>query len=94
MILTPYELLSLPQCPSRGVLLEAKQLGFSDKQIARCINSTELAVRDTRLSLALRPCVKRIDTVAAEYPAHTNYLYLTYNGVSHDIDFPGQTVIT
>ncbi|CAI8057001.1 CAD protein [Geodia barretti] len=81
------------KCPPRGVLLEAKQLGFSDRQIARCINSTELAVRDTRLSLSLRPCVKRIDTVAAEYPAHTNYLYLTYNGVSHDIDFPGEAVM-
>ena len=72
------------------MLLEAKQLGFSDKQIARYVNSTELAIRDSRLSHALHPCVKRIDTVAAEYPAHTNYLYLTYNGVSHDVDFPSE----
>lgn len=74
----------------RSLLLEAKQLGFSDRQIARHVNSTELAIRDTRMNLDLHPCVKRIDTVAAEYPAHTNYLYLTYNGVSHDVDFPGE----
>ena len=82
-----------PQLPPRALLQEAKQLGFSDKQIARCIDSTELAVRDMRLTFDLHPCVKRIDTVAAEYPAQTNYLYLTYNGVSHDIDFPGQTTV-
>ena len=84
----------LVQCPPRGLLREAKQLGFSDRQIARCTNSTELAIRDMRLTLDLHPCVKRIDTVAAEYPALTNYLYLTYNGGSHDIDFPGQLTVT
>lgn len=73
------------------MLLEAKQLGFSDKQIAHHVNYTELAVRDVRMTLDLHPCVKRIDTVAAEYPAHTNYLYLTYNGLSHDVDFPGES---
>ena len=84
---TTSPLQSLP----RSLLLEAKQLGFSDKQIARYVNSTELAVRDMRMTFDLHPCVKRIDTVAAEYPAHTNYLYLTYNGVSHDVDFPGES---
>ena len=93
-ICLPLLSLSLSQSPPREVLLEAKQLGFSDRQISRCIDSTELAVRDTRLSLGLHPWVKRIDTVAAEYPAHTNYLYLTYNGITHDIDFPGQLIVT
>ena len=51
--------------------------------------STESAVRLTRKSFNVTPCVKQIDTVAAEYPAVTNYLYLTYNGEENDVDFPG-----
>lgn len=51
--------------------------------------STEVAIRRERLSLGILPCVKHIDTVAAEWPAHTNYLYLTYNGVENDVTFPG-----
>ena len=46
----------------------------------------EVAVRATRLNFKLRPCVKQIDTVAAEYPAETNYLYLTYNGQDDDVE--------
>lgn len=71
------------------MLLHSKQLGFSDRQIARSINSTELAIRGLRKSLSVLPSIKQIDTVAAEYPAHTNYLYLTYNGETNDLDFPG-----
>lgn len=77
------------QTLDRETLLYSKQLGFSDRQIARFINSTELAIRGLRHSLSVIPSVKQIDTVAAEYPAHTNYLYLTYNGESNDLDFPG-----
>lgn len=73
-------------CP-RGVLLEAKQAGFSDIQIARILNSSEDAVRSMRKNYGLHPCVKQIDTLAAEYPAQTNYLYLTYNGAVDDIEF-------
>lgn len=51
--------------------------------------STELVVRQTRWELGVSPWVKQIDTVAAEWPASTNYLYLTYNGSEHDIEFPG-----
>lgn len=51
--------------------------------------STEMAIRRQRLSYNILPCVKHIDTVAAEWPAHTNYLYLTYNGSSNDITFTG-----
>ncbi|XP_071450455.1 multifunctional protein CAD isoform X2 [Hetaerina americana] len=71
-------------------LLEAKKLGFSDKQVARIVGSTEIAVRKRRQEMGILPWVKQIDTVAGEWPASTNYLYLTYNGCSHDITFPGK----
>ncbi|XP_023245236.1 CAD protein isoform X3 [Copidosoma floridanum] len=70
------------------MLLEAKQLGFSDKQIGMAVKSTELAIRKHRIKCGVLPFVKQIDTVAAEWPASTNYLYLTYNGTSSDLDFP------
>ncbi|NWX35117.1 PYR1 protein, partial [Notiomystis cincta] len=69
------------------VLKRAKQLGFSDKQVALAVLSTELAVRKMRRDLKILPVVKQIDTVAAEWPAQTNYLYLTYNGFEHDLAF-------
>lgn len=59
-------------------LILAKELGFSDRQIAKLIDDTELAVRKLRVDRDIRPCVKQIDTVAAEFPAKTNYLYVTY----------------
>jgi len=68
-------------------LLSCKQLGFSDAQIARCIGSTALSVRALRQSHGVTPFVKQIDTLAAEFPAQTNYLYLTYHGTEHDITF-------
>ncbi|XP_075125461.1 multifunctional protein CAD isoform X4 [Leptodactylus fuscus] len=70
-----------------SVLERAKQLGFSDKQIAQAVQSTEMAVRKMRHELKILPQVKQIDTVAAEWPAQTNYLYLTYNGTQHDLEF-------
>ncbi|XP_035736372.1 CAD protein-like [Vespa mandarinia] len=74
---------------SHDVLLRAKQIGFSDKQIATVVKSSELAVRIQRQESNIKPMVKQIDTVAAEWPATTNYLYLTYNGTTHDVEFPG-----
>lgn len=74
---------------SRDVLLTSKQLGFSDKQIAKAIQITELAVRKQRRELGVIPFVKQIDTVAGEWPASTNYLYVTYNATEHDVSFPG-----
>ncbi|XP_061712255.1 CAD protein [Cydia pomonella] len=71
------------------MIKSAKQIGFSDKQIANAIKSTELAVRKLREEFKITPFVKKIDTVAAEWPASTNYLYLTYNGTQHDLEFPG-----
>lgn len=74
-------------------LLKAKQLGFSDKQIASAVKSTELAVRKQREEFGIIPSVKQIDTVAAEWPASTNYLYLTYNASSHDLTFQEEHVM-
>lgn len=73
----------------------AKEQGFSDFQIARAVlkdfnGSAENAnkqVRDYRKSLGIVPVVKQIDTLAAEYPAQTNYLYLTYNGSENDVQY-------
>jgi len=73
-------------CP-REILLEAKQIGFSDLQIARLTESEESQIRKQRIDYHIVPCVKQIDTLGAEYPAKTNYLYLTYNGAEDDITF-------
>ncbi|QKX53086.1 uncharacterized protein TRUGW13939_00157 [Talaromyces rugulosus] len=70
-----------------NLIRQAKQLGFSDRQLAKFLSSNELAVRRQRVEAGIIPVVKQIDTVAAEFPAFTNYLYLTYNGSEHDIDF-------
>ncbi len=77
------------------LLRRAKVCGFSDFQIARAIGLEEQmdmedavnSVRAYRKSQGILPVVKQIDTLAAEYPAQTNYLYLTYSGVAHDIDY-------
>ena len=68
-------------------MIRAKRMGFSDAQIADLVNSKEDIVRSHRKSMGITPFVKRIDTLAAEYPAHTNYLYTTYNASEHDIEF-------
>jgi carbamoyl-phosphate synthase large subunit len=74
----------------------AKQQGFSDFQIARSVlkenigrGDAGLDVRARRRELGILPVVKQIDTLAAEYPAATNYLYLTYNGTENDVDYKG-----
>jgi carbamoyl-phosphate synthase large subunit len=69
------------------LLKEAKNRGFSDIQIADLTKCEELEIRNKRKKLGVVPFVKQIDTLAAEYPAKTNYLYLTYNGCSDDINF-------
>ncbi|XP_064604486.1 multifunctional protein CAD-like isoform X2 [Liolophura sinensis] len=74
---------------TKEILLTAKQLGFSDQQIAIAVESSELVIRKARYDLEILPWVKQIDTVAAEWPASTNYLYLTYNGSTNDVEFPG-----
>ncbi|TSC86603.1 MAG: carbamoyl-phosphate synthase large subunit [Parcubacteria group bacterium Gr01-1014_8] len=67
-------------------MLKAKQLGFSDAQIAKLKKTTEAQIRARRLRFAIRPVVKQIDTLAGEFPAKTNYLYLTYHGTENDIE--------
>ena len=77
------------------LLRQAKVQGFTDFQIARALGMEEemdieeasLIVRRRRLSAGIVPVVKQIDTLAAEYPAQTNYLYMTYSGISHDIHY-------
>lgn len=81
---------------SPELLRKAKVQGFSDFQIARAVwkNGTEmekavLKVRNYRKSFNIVPVVKQIDTLAAEYPAQTNYLYLTYSGIANDVHYLG-----
>ena len=71
-----------------SLLWEAKKMGFADKQIARAKDQTPDKIRDLRKNLGVIPSVKQIDTLAAEWPAVTNYLYLTYGGHSNDIVIP------
>ncbi|OCF40836.1 carbamoyl-phosphate synthase, large subunit [Kwoniella heveanensis CBS 569] len=75
------------------LIRNAKQLGFSDRQIAKALNSNELAVRRLRIEAGISPFVKQIDTVAAEFPAFTNYLYTTYNASEHDVTFDDNGVM-
>ena len=75
------------------LLLEAKQFGFSDLQISLIIGKTELEVRKIRKSKRVVPVVKQIDTLAAEYPAKTNYLYITYNGDEDDVKFNNKNAV-
>ncbi|KAG8996237.1 carbamoyl-phosphate synthase (glutamine-hydrolyzing) cpa2 [Tulasnella sp. JGI-2019a] len=69
------------------LMLQAKKYGFSDIQIANLTSQPEGVVRAHRKALGITPFVKRIDTLAAEFPAHTNYLYTTYNASEHDVEF-------
>ncbi|NLX30044.1 MAG: carbamoyl-phosphate synthase (glutamine-hydrolyzing) large subunit [Bacteroidales bacterium] len=85
------------------LLRDAKQSGFSDFQISRLVLKGDnahveenlLRVREYRKQLGILPVVRQIDTLAGEYPAVTNYLYVTYHGTQHDVDFThdGRSVI-
>ena len=99
-ILTKYD--NITDVPDE-VFLQAKKSGFSDFQLARfvlkspveSISEDSLKVRTERKKRGIFPFVKQIDTLAAEYPAKTNYLYLTYSGDDHDIEFyhDGKSVV-
>ncbi|KAF8476928.1 carbamoyl-phosphate synthase arginine-specific large chain [Kalaharituber pfeilii] len=78
---------------SKETVLTAKKMGFSDIQVAKCVNSTEDEVRAYRKKLGVTPFVKKIDTLAAEFPADTNYLYTTYNATEHDVKFDDHGII-
>ncbi|KAL8283595.1 hypothetical protein RQP46_005390 [Phenoliferia psychrophenolica] len=75
------------------LIRSAKQMGFADAQLAKLLGSNELAVRRLRIEHGITPRVKQIDTVAAEFPAFTNYLYMTYNGGEHDVKFEDKGIM-
>lgn len=68
------------------LLRDAKRFGFSDKQIGRLVGKDDLEIRKIRKEAKIIPVVKQIDTLAAEWPAKTNYLYLTYGGTTNDFE--------
>ena len=94
---TSKELHDCGQSCSPELLRKAKIQGFSDFQIARAIGletsysgeEASMKVRELRKQWGVLPVVKQIDTLAAEYPAQTNYLYLTYNGIANDVNDGG-----
>jgi carbamoyl-phosphate synthase large subunit len=71
-------------------LRELKQMGVSDKRIGELVGMTGLEVRALRKRLDITPCVFQIDTLGAEFPSETNYLYTTYNAQHHDVEPTGQ----
>jgi carbamoyl-phosphate synthase large subunit len=75
---------------SAANILHLKQLGFSDKKIGELVGSTGLEIRTLRKKLNILPSVLQIDTLAAEFPARTNYLYMTYNAQHNDIKETGE----
>jgi carbamoyl-phosphate synthase large subunit len=85
--------------PDRELLARAKRLGFSDARIGECRGLSEAEVRALREEYRIRPAVKQIDTLAAEYPAKTNYLYMTYgacgpgSGATDDVAPAGRGVM-
>ncbi|GKZ48955.1 hypothetical protein AbraIFM66951_001203 [Aspergillus brasiliensis] len=88
-LMTQYNATSVP----RPLIRQAKQLGFSDRQLAKFLSSNELAIRRLRVESGIIPIVKQIDTVAAEFPSVTNYLYLTYNASEHDVNFEDKGIM-
>lgn len=73
--------------PDPALLLHAKKMGFSDGAIGKTRNKDAEYVRALRKKHGILPVVKQIDTLAGEFPAQTNYLYLTYHGTEHDVHF-------
>ncbi|MHA1471741.1 MAG: carbamoyl-phosphate synthase (glutamine-hydrolyzing) large subunit [Promethearchaeota archaeon] len=84
------ELLESDDNEKKYWLERAKRYGFSDGQIAKIMGVNSIFIRQMRRRLNIYPYVKRIDTLAAEWPAVTNYLYLTYSASEHDIDFESE----
>lgn len=70
---------------SPDVILKLKQLGFSDRKIGKIVGKSQQTIRNLRKKIGITPWVFQIDTLAGEFPAKTNYLYLTYNGFHHDV---------
>jgi len=72
---------------SPELMRKSKILGFSDEQLGSRVGLKELEFRAMRKEMGIVPCVKQIDTLAAEFPAMTNYLYTTYQGTEDDVEF-------
>ncbi len=70
---------------SAPTIQSLKELGFSDARIGKVVGKSAFHVRALRKSYGITPCVFQIDTMAAEFPARTNYLYMTYGGKHHDV---------
>ena len=85
--ITSLNLLKSPKSEKRYLMERAKRFGFSDGQIGTILGVDTIKIRDLRRKLNIHPYVKRIDTLAAEWPAITNYLYLTYSASEHDINY-------
>ena len=86
--------ISLEDNSASQVIGDAKKLGFSDGQISLCLRVDESTIRRFRKKAGISPVVKQIDTLAAEWPAKTNYLYLTYGGVESDVEVqPSKKVV-
>ncbi len=83
---TKLRTLNLRDSSAAEIVREAKRIGFSDEQIAVCQKTNESAIRKFRKNANIIPSIKQIDTLAAEWPAKTNYLYLTYGGDEDDIE--------
>jgi carbamoyl-phosphate synthase/aspartate carbamoyltransferase len=82
-----------PHTLPKSVIKSAKELGFSDRHLAKLVGTSEMALRKIRVDFGLLPYVKQIDTVAAEFPCFTNYLYMTYNASESDVDFEEKGVM-
>jgi len=83
---------------SEELMYNAKRLGFSDRQITYHVikklgNAHQMVVRNIRKGMGITPVVKQIDTTSGEYPAVTNYLYVTYAGSEHDVTFDNNSTV-
>ncbi len=79
---------------THDLLMNAKKMGFSDRQIGKLTHTLEETVRQKRISYGLTPCIKQIDTLAGEFDAETNYLYMTYHGHENDVEPAIQPPVT
>jgi carbamoyl-phosphate synthase large subunit len=77
----------------KELLTEAKEMGFADRVIAKLKSTDEKTIRNRRLELGIKPVIKQIDTLAGEFDASTNYLYMTYHGQTNDVKSLGSKAI-
>ena len=85
------ETLKKTKIVDKDLMQQAKKAGFSDHQIGELTVSNEMKIRAHRKKLGVLPVIKQIDTMAAEYPAQTNYLYVTYHGDNDDVESKGKS---